>query len=64
MGESTSLIFSFVAIILAISILLDLLINRDRHQSSDNKDTFWFYKNDKYDRQLDERADKNHYRIK
>ncbi len=58
-----STICSLVAIILAICITFDLLVNRDRHESHDDSNTFWFYKNKKYDRKLDERADKNQYKI-
>ena len=31
----------------------------DKHK---DKKTDWFFDDDKYDRKLDERADKNHYR--
>ena len=30
--------------------------------TSEDKKTVWFYGNKEYDRQLDERADKNNYR--
>ena len=53
---------SLVAMILVISVVLDLALNKDRHESKDDKNTHWFYKNEKYDRVLDERADKNQYR--
>lgn len=55
---------SIIAIGLAISILIDLLFNKNRNEFKDNKNTYWFYKNKKYDRNLDERADKNQYRLR
>ena len=57
------LFMAMVALILAVAILMDLALNKDRHEGKDNKDTYWFYKNKKYDRELDERADKNQYRL-
>ena len=58
-----NLIVTTVALILSFGILLDLSLNKDRHEGKDDKATHWFYKNDKYDRKLDERADKNQYRL-
>lgn len=52
-----------VALVLSIGISLDLALNQDRHEGKDDKNTHWFYKNEKYDRKLDERADKNQYRL-
>ena len=58
-----STLSSIIAVMLACFILYDLIFNRDRNESKDNRDTFWFYKNKKYDRKLDKRADKNQYKI-
>lgn len=62
--QYNSFLISFIAIVLAILALADLFLNKDRAESKDNKDTYWFYKNKKYERNLDERADKNQYRIR
>lgn len=59
----TNTFMSLIAIFLAVSIVIDLIVNKDRSEGTDNKDTHWFYKNSKYDRKLDERADKNQYKI-
>lgn len=64
MENYTSTLVSCVAIILAISALMDVFFNKDRHEGKDNKDTHWFYKDKKYERKLDKRADKNQYRIR
>lgn len=53
---------SFIAIALAIAILFDMLLDRNRANNPTDKKTDWFYKNKQYDRELDERADKNNYR--
>lgn len=53
---------SFVAIILSIAILFDMLFDKSRANNPKDKKTDWFYNNEQYDRQLDERADKNNYK--
>ena len=61
-NEYTALIVSLIGIILPIAILLDLLADKNRKAHPKDKKTDWFYKNEAYDRKLDERADKNNYR--
>lgn len=63
MDTVMNIFVSAVALILSIGILLDLALNQDRHEGKDDKNTHWFYKNEKFDRKLDERADKNQYRL-
>ncbi|MBR3163450.1 MAG: hypothetical protein IKF17_05075 [Clostridia bacterium] len=53
---------SIIGIALPIAVLLDLLLDKNRKAHPVDKKTDWFYKNEQYDRQLDERADKNNYR--
>ena len=53
---------SFIAIVIPIIALFDILFDRARLKNPVNKETDWFYKNEEYDRKLDERADKNQYR--
>ena len=62
MGQATDLMFSIVGIILPLAVLIDLLLDRGRKEHPVDKKTDWFYKNEKFDRELDERADKNNYR--
>ncbi len=52
----------FIAIILAAAVVLNIIISKTR-KVSNKKGTDWFYQGKKYDRELDERADKNNYRI-
>lgn len=53
---------ALIAIALPIAAVFDILLDKSRMKNPVNKETDWFYKNEQYDRQLDERADKNHYR--
>lgn len=62
-SQTTELFFSIIGIILPLAVLIDLLLDNSRKENPTDKKTDWFYKNDKFDRELDERADKNNYRI-
>lgn len=53
---------ALIAIVLPIAALFDILFDKARTKNPVNKETDWFYKNEQYDRKLDERADKNNYR--
>lgn len=57
-----NLFVSVIGIILPIATLLDLLTDKARKTNPKDKKTDWFYDNEKFDRDLDERADKNNYR--
>jgi len=60
--QYTNLFFSFVGMLLPIAVLFDMLLDKNRLNHPKDKKTDWFYTNKEYDRQLDERADKNNYR--
>jgi len=51
------------AIFISLANLMDLVFMRFRKSDNPSKKVDWFYKNEAYDRQLDERSDKNNYRI-
>lgn len=53
---------ALIAIVLPIAVVFDILLDKSRTKNPVNKETDWFYKNEQYDRKLDERADKNNYR--
>lgn len=53
---------ALIAIVLPIAAIFDILLDKSRKKNPINKETDWFYKNEQYDRKLDERADKNNYR--
>ncbi|MBR0428390.1 MAG: hypothetical protein IJK18_09390 [Clostridia bacterium] len=51
-----------LGIVLALCIVIDIAVQRiNTKHFSDNK-TDWYFNNEKYDRKMDERADKNQYR--
>lgn len=55
--------FNLLGIILPILVVMDLLLDHNRKEHPVDKKTDWFYKNKEFDRQLDERADKNQYKF-
>lgn len=57
-----NILVDFIAIVLALVVVLNIIISKTR-KTTNKKDTDWFYGDKKYDRELDERADKNNYRI-
>lgn len=61
-SQYLNLFMSVIGIILPVAVLFDLLWDRERKENPKDKKTDWFYKNEQFDRQLDDRADKNNYR--
>lgn len=60
-NDYISLFFTLIGVILPIiSIIVTAL---EKTYQPTGKDTDWFYKNKETDRKVDERADKNNYRI-
>lgn len=53
---------SLIGMVIPIAILFDLLLDKNRKANPKDKKTDWFYKNEQFDRKLDDRADKNNYR--
>ena len=62
LAQSTEFMFSMIGIILPLAVLLDLLLDKNRRMNPKDEKTDWFYKNEQFDRKLDDRADKNNYR--
>ena len=54
--------FALIAITLGVVAVFDILFDKARMKNPVDKKTDWFYKNEQYDRKLDERADKNNYK--
>ena len=54
--------FSLIGIVLPIVAIFDLLFDKAAKAHPKDDKTDWFYKNKDYDREMDERADKNNYR--
>lgn len=53
---------SFIGVVLPVSVFFNMLIDKNRTNHPVDRKTDWFYKNEEFDRKLDERADKNQYR--
>ena len=52
-----------IALILSISVLIDILIDKSKRNTYRDSKTDWFFKNKNTDRKLDDKADKNQYKI-
>ncbi len=61
-NQMASLFFSIIGIILPLAVLIDLLLDKGRKAHPVDQKTDWFYKNEQFDRKMDDRADKNNYR--
>lgn len=61
-GSAQAMLIDALGIILPLLTLIDIAINRDRLGTANDKRTIWFYGNKDYDREFDERADRNNYR--
>lgn len=64
MVSGINLVVSIIGIIIPLLTFLDILFNKNRTNAAKDKDSDWYYKNEKYDREFDERADKNQYKIR
>lgn len=62
MAAPLTILMDFLGVVLPLLSLIDIAINKDRFGKAEDKKTVWFYGNKDFDRQLDERADKNNYR--
>lgn len=62
--NTMSLISSVIGVIIPLFVFIDILFNKNRTNNSLNQKTDWYYNNDKFDREYDERADKNQYKIR
>lgn len=51
-----------LGILIALFVFIDVLIDRKDADKHKDKKTDWFFEGDKFDRKLDDRADKNQYR--
>lgn len=63
---ATNLFCDLIAILLAIFVLLDMLVDRSRKTNPIDKRTDWYFKNKKYEDEInarDSREDKNEYKF-
>ena len=61
--QQSGLIFDVIGIVLSLFAVIDILLDIKRTKNPVDKKTDWYYKGDQYDRKLDDRADKNNYRM-
>ena len=54
---------SLLGILIPFLIVMDIFLNKDRKTNVKYKKTDWYYNNKDYDRNLDDRADKNQYKF-
>ena len=62
MNSYIGTLFEFVGLVLPLAAIFDVLLDKNRKAHPTDKKTDWFYKNEQFDRKLDERADRNNYR--
>jgi hypothetical protein len=62
--NTVNLIVCAFGVIIPLLTFLDILVNKNRNRFNGDKKTDWYYKNSDYDRQYDERADRNQYKIR
>ena len=61
-SDTITILLSFIVMILPLFVLIDLLFDKNKELNPVDKKTDWFYKNDKYNVEKDDRSDKNNYR--
>lgn len=61
-GMYLNTFISLIGIVIPVAVLFDLLLDKNRKANPKDKKTDWFYKNEQFDREMDDRADKNNYR--
>ena len=57
-----SLLVALIGIVIPLFAFFDVLLDKNRKAHPVDKQTDWFYKNKEYDRNIDERSDRNQYR--
>lgn len=61
--NGASIFFTALGVIIPALVLCDVALGKSRFKPK-NTETDWYYDNKKYDREYDERADRNQYKIK
>ena len=61
-----NLVADLVALVLAVFVVLDMLVDKGRKNNPIDRKTDWYFKNEKYDEELkkrDQREDNNEYKF-
>ena len=62
-ADSAELMLAIVGVVIPMLTFVDIWLNKHRKSVfAGKKSTDWYYNTDKYDRQYDERADRNQYK--
>ena len=61
--NSSDIIVLIMGIVIPTLTFLDILFNKSRKGKGGDKNTDWFFTNKDYDREFDERSDRNQYRL-
>lgn len=62
--NNINVLVSIIGILLPLIIFIDVGMSKSSKKTSNKtKHTDWYYQNDKYDREYDERADRNQYKF-
>ena len=61
--NSSNMLFILIGVIIPLLTFFDILFNKHRTLGKGTAKGDWFYKNEKFDREFDERADRNQYKI-
>ena len=62
-ASASNMISIIIGLVIALLVFIDVLFNKNRSLGKANKKADWFYDNKDFDREFDERADRNQYRI-
>ena len=63
LSDTTSIFITSLGVIIPFLVFCDVFLQRTRFKPKDSN-TDWYYNDKKYDREFDERADRNQYKIK
>lgn len=61
-NDYMTLFVALIGIAIPLAAFFDVLLDKNRKAHPTDKKTDWFYKNEQFDRKMDDRADKNNYR--
>lgn len=62
-ASSTDMMLTVVGVLIPLLTFFDILFNKHRTLGKGTKKGDWFYTNEAFDREFDERADRNQYKI-
>lgn len=58
-----NILVDILAILLAFLLFIDTVLGKNKNSDKKSTKTDWYFKEEKYDKEIDERVDKNHYKF-